>query len=247
MEIKAKCLIVDDEPLAIEVLKSHLGKLHSIEIAGTAGDAIEAFDFLNKQKVDLMFLDIHMPEMKGTELIKALKNPPAVIFTTAYREYALEGFDLNVIDYLLKPISFPRFMQAVEKFFAVFNSAPEISLHNQDESKEFLYLREKNLIHKIPLNEIICAESMGDNLTIYTDKREITCRMTISSLEKQLPADEFIRIHRSFIVSVKHITSFSPVSVFIGKKSFSIGPSYRESVLKKLHLNDDLTAGNVMN
>ncbi len=244
MEPKAKCLIVDDEPLAIEVLKSHLGKLNSIEIAGTAGDAIEAFDFLNKQKVDLMFLDIHMPEMKGTDLIKALKKPPAVIFTTAYREYALEGFDLNVIDYLLKPISFVRFMQAVEKFFAVFNPAPEISLHHQDESEEFLYLREKNLIHKIPLNEIIYAESMGDNLTIYTSDREITSRITISAVEKLLPGKDFIRIHRSFIVSLKHITSFSPVSVYIGKKSFSIGPSYRETVLEKLDLNGDRKAGN---
>lgn len=245
MEPKAKCLIVDDEPLAIEVLKSHLGKLNSIEIVGTAGDAVEAFDFLNKHRVDLMFLDIHMPEMKGTELIKALKKPPAVIFTTAYREYALEGFDLNVIDYLLKPISFVRFMQAVEKFFAVFNPAPEISLHHQGESEEFLYLREKNLIHKIPLKEIIYAESMGDNLTIYTSDREITSRITISSVEKLLPEKDFIRIHRSFIVSLKHITSFSPVSVFIGKKSFSIGTSYRDSVFEKLDLNGDWKGGNV--
>jgi DNA-binding LytR/AlgR family response regulator len=246
MESKAKCLIVDDEPLAIQVLKSHLSKLNSIEIAGTAGDAIEAFDFLNKHKIDLMFLDIHMPEMKGTELIKALKNPPAVIFTTAYREYALEGFDLNVIDYLLKPISFTRFMQAVEKFFAVFNLSAEVSLHEKGTSEEYLYLREKNRIHKIPLHEIIYAESMGDNLTIYTSDREITCRVTLSSVEQLLPEKDFIRIHRSFIVSLKRITSFSPVNVFIGKKSFSIGPSYRESVLKKLDLNDDLKGGNVM-
>lgn len=238
MEAKAKCLIVDDEPLAIEVLKSHLGKLNSIEIAGTAGDAIEAFDFLNKNRVDLIFLDIHMPEMKGTELIKALKNPPAVILTTAYREYALEGFDLNVIDYLLKPISFGRFMQAIEKFFAVFNPVAEVALHQRGTSEECLYLREKNIIHKIPLHEIIYAESMGDNLTIYTSDREITSRITISAVEKLLPEKDFIRIHRSFIVSLKHITSFSPVNVFIGKKSFSIGPSYRETVLEKLDFID---------
>lgn len=234
MEAKAKCLIVDDEPLAIEVLKSHLGKLSSIEIAGTAGDAIEAFDFLNKNKIDLMFLDIHMPEMKGTDLVKALKNPPAVIFTTAYREYALEGFDLNVVDYLLKPISFGRFMQAVEKFFLLYRNENAISIHKEGTSEEYLYLREKNIVHKIPLDEILYAESMGDNLTIYTNSREITSRITISSVEKLLPENQFLRIHRSFIVSVKHITSFSPVSVFIGKKMFSIGSSYRESVFKKL-------------
>jgi DNA-binding LytR/AlgR family response regulator len=192
METKAKCLIVDDEPLAIEVLKSHLGKLSSIEIAGTAGDAIEAFGFLNKHKVDLMFLDIHMPEMKGTDLIKALKNPPAVILTTAYREYALEGFDLNVVDYLLKPISFGRFMQAVEKFFMLYHNEDGISLQKQGTSEEHLYLREKKVIHKIPLNEIIYAESMGDNLTIYAKEREITCRITLSSVERLLPESRFL-------------------------------------------------------
>lgn len=236
--MKAKCLIVDDEPLAIEVLKSHLGKLESIEISGTANDAISAFEFLNTNKVDLMFLDIHMPEMKGTDLIKTLKNPPAVILTTAYREYALEGFDLNVLDYLLKPISFARLMQAVEKFFAQFNLEGEITLHQKGSSDEFLYLREKNVIHKIPLSEIVYAESMGDNLTIYTDTRAITSRTTISSVEKLLPEDEFLRIHRSFIVSLKHITSFSPVSVFVGKKEFPVGTSYRAMVFEKLDFKD---------
>jgi len=238
METKAQCLIVDDEPLAIEVIKSHLGKLGSLEIAGTASDAINAFDFLNKHKVDLMFLDIHMPGMKGTELIKSLKNPPAVILTTAYREYALEGFDLNVLDYLLKPISFGRFMQAVEKFFAFYNVEGEISLQRNGTNDESLYLREKNLIHKIPLSEIVYAESMGDNLTINTHGRVVTTRTTISSVEKLLPENGFIRIHRSFIVSLKHITSFSPVSIFIGKKEFPIGTSYKANVFEKLDYKD---------
>lgn len=192
-----------------------------------------------------MFLDIHMPEMKGTELIKALKNPPAVIFTTAYREYALEGFDLNVIDYLLKPISFARFMQAIEKFFTVFNPSAEVSLHEKGTSEEYLYLREKNRIHKIPLHEIIYAESMGDNLTISTSDREITCRITLSAVEQLLPEKDFIRIHRSFIISVRHITSFSPVNVYVGKKTFPIGTSYKEAVFEKLDLNDDWKGGNV--
>ncbi len=238
METKAQCLIVDDEPLAIEVLKSHLGKLDSIEIAGTASDAIIAFDFLNTHKVDLMFLDINMPEMKGTELIKSLKNPPAVVLTTAYREYAPEGFDLNVLDYLLKPISFGRFMQAVEKFFVIYNNDNEISLHLKGTSDEFLYLREKNLIHKIPLTEIVYAESMGDNLTIHTNDRVITSRTTISSVEKLLPENGFLRIHRSYIVSLKHITSFSPVSVYIGMREFPIGSSYKNNVFDKLDYKD---------
>ncbi len=234
METKIQCLIVDDEPLAIEVLKSHLSKLNSIEIAGTAGDAIEAFDFLNKHKVDLMFLDIHMPEMKGTELVKSLKYPPSVILTTAYREYALEGFDLNVLDYLLKPISFNRFMQAIEKFFASYYRDNEVFLHKKGTNEEFLYLREKNTIHKIPLSDIIYAESMGDNLTITMGDRIITSRCTISSVEKVLAENGFLRIHRSYIVSVNRITSFSPVSIFIGTKEFPIGSSYKDNVFGQL-------------
>lgn len=241
MERKPKCLIVDDEPLAREVLKAHLGKIDSIEIAGTAGDAIEAFDFLNKHKIDLLFLDIHMPEMKGTELIKNLKNPPAVVLTTAHRQYALEGYDLNVLDYLLKPISFQRFLQTIEKFFAGINTEEEVTIHKRGNSEEFLYMREKNLIHKIQVNEIVYLESMGDNLTIHTIDRDITSRATISSIENLLPADEFIRIHRSFIVSVKNITSFSPTSVFIGKKEFPIGSSYRTKVLEDLDYQEFLS------
>ncbi|SFE72800.1 LytR/AlgR family response regulator transcription factor [Sunxiuqinia elliptica] len=238
MEKKVRCLIVDDEPLAIEVLKAHISKLDSIEIAGTASDAVEAFDFLNKNRVDLMFLDINMPEMKGTELVKSLKHPPQVIFTTAYREYAIEGYELNVVDYLLKPISFLRFMQAVEKFFFVYNNSngddDAVSIHRRNNSEEFLYMREKNMIHKIPVSDVIYVESMGDNLTIYTDDRTVTCRCTISSVQKLLSEADFVRIHRSFIVAIKEITSFSPVSIFIGKKEFSIGSSYRSNVLEVL-------------
>lgn len=237
MKPLVECLIVDDEPLAVEVLKSHISKLDSLEITGVANDAFEAFDFLNKQKVDLMFLDIHMPAMKGTDLLKTLKNPPSVVLTTAYREYALEGFDLNVLDYLLKPISFERFLQAVEKFNTNINKEAEITLHNRGTSEEFLYLREKNLIHKIPLKKIVYAESMGDYATIHTIDSKITNRCTISSLEKVLSENGFLRIHRSYIVSLFRITSFSPTSVYIEKNEFPIGTSYKKAVFDHLDFN----------
>ncbi|QGY43052.1 response regulator [Maribellus comscasis] len=237
MDKKAKCLIVDDEPLAIEVLKTHLSKIDSIEIAGTACDAYDAFNFLAQNKVDLMFLDIHMPEMKGTELIKTLKNPPHVILTTAHRQYALQGYDLNVLDYLLKPISFERFMQAIDKFNAFFVSGSEVSVHRKGTNEAFLYLREKNIIHKIPVSEIVFTESMGDNLKVVTENREINIRYTISSISDILPSDDFLRIHRSFIVALGRITSFSPVSIYIGEKEFPIGTSYKEAVFKRLDYN----------
>jgi DNA-binding LytR/AlgR family response regulator len=182
-----------------------------------------------------MFLDIHMPEMKGTELLKSLKNPPAVIFTTAYRQYALEGYDLNVLDYLVKPISFGRLTQAIEKFFTYHIQADGISLRATDIKDEFLYLQESSIIHKIPLSEIVFAESMGDNLTFYLNDRKITRRCTISSVEKFLSRNGFLRIHRSYIISLNRITSIGPVSVFIGKKELPIGKTYRNSVLDQLN------------
>jgi len=234
MKTKVQCLIVDDEPLAIKLLMIHLSKLGTIEIAGTVENASEAIDFLHTHKVDLMFLDIHMPEMKGTELLRSLKNPPAVIFTTAYRQYALEGYDLNVLDYLVKPISFVRLTQAIEKFFAYRIQANSNFLGNAEKNEEFLYVQENSIIHKIPLTEIVFAESMGDNLTFYLNDREITRRCTISSVEKFLSENGFLRIHRSYIVSLRHITSFGPVSVFLGKKELPIGTTYRKNVLEQL-------------
>jgi len=234
MKRKVQCLIVDDEPLAIKLLTMHLSRFDSIKIAGAVEDAVEAIDFLNTHKVDLMFLDIHMPEMKGTELLRSLKNPPAVIFTTAYRQYALEGFDLNALDYLVKPISFGRLTQAIEKFFAAHHTEA-IPTPNTDIKDEFLYLQEGSIIHKIPLIEIVYAESMGDNLTFYLVDKKITKRCTISSVEKFLARNGFLRIHRSYIVSLKRITSIGPVSIFIENKEFSIGKTYRESVLEQLN------------
>lgn len=237
---KIQCIIVDDEPLAIEVLKSHLTKIDSLELVGKCSDAFEAFDLLQKKQVDLMFLDIHMPEMKGTDLVKTLKNPPAVVLTTAHREYAIESYDLNVLDYLLKPISFERFLQAIEKYSQQRVVVDEVSIHKDNGDQEYIYLREKNVIHKIPVSEIVYIESFGDYLKLHTTDREIKSRCTISSIEKTLPDNEFIRIHRSFLIRINQITSFSPVMVAIGKKEFPIGTSYRKKTFEKLDYNSFL-------
>lgn len=237
---KTKCIIVDDEPLAIEVLKSHIQKIDGLDIVGTCSDAIEAFDFLHKNEVDLMFLDINMPEMKGTDLVKTLQNPPTVVFTTAHREYAIESYNLNVLDYLLKPISFKRFLQTIEKFKQQNVVVSEVTFHKNNDSKEYVYLREKNVIHKIPVSEIIYVESFGDYLQVHTQDREIKSRCTISAVEKALPGKDFIRIHRSFLIAIHQIQSFSPVMVKIGDREFSIGSRYREIVFKKLDYNSFL-------
>lgn len=237
---KTKCILVDDEPLAIEVLKSHIQKIEALEIVGTCSDAIEAYDFLHKNKVDLMFLDINMPEMKGTDLVKTLKNPPTVVFTTAHREYAIESYNLNVLDYLLKPISFGRFLQTIEKYNQQKLGLSEVSFHKSNGDDEYIYLREKNVIHKIPISEVIYVESFGDYLQLYTSNRQIKSRCTISAVEKALPEKDFIRIHRSFLVAISKIQSFSPVMISIGEREFSIGSRYRESIFEKLDYNSSL-------
>ncbi len=234
--MKTKCLIVDDEPLAIEVIENHLSKIEQLELVGTCKNAFEVYNFLQENKVDLLFLDIHMPEMKGTDLIKNLKNPPKVILTTAYREYALESYELNVLDYLLKPISFDRFMQAINKYFDSATASSDISFHaNKAKDDSFIYVREKNQVHKILTSKIKFIESISDYVKIHSSTQKITIRYTISSIEKMLSDVEFIRIHRSFIINKKYITKFTAHSIFIEEKEFPIGPSYKKEVFNSLN------------
>lgn len=234
--MKTKCLIVDDEPLAMEVLQSHIEKLDHFEVSGTCKNAFEAINFLQRHKVDLLFLDINMPEMKGTDLIKNMHHLPRVIFTTAYREYALEGYDLNVLDYLLKPISFERFMQAISKYQDTVTDSSDITLHYSSEPAEtFVYVREKHQVHKILTDNITMIESVGDYIKIHTCGQHIVVRNTIAAMNEMLNEQHFLRIHRSFIVSLRSITSFTANSVFIGKKELPIGPSYKKEIFKRLN------------
>lgn len=234
--MNTKCLIVDDEPLAAEVIKNHIAKFKNLELAGVCRDAFEALNFLNNHKVDLMILDINMPEMKGTDLIKNLANPPKVILTTAYREYALEGYELNVVDYLLKPVPFERFMKSIDKFQALIRPQQnDITYHSNKKTEEgYIYVQEKNMVHKILTKNILCVESLGDYVKILNTGKNITIRYTIRAFEKLLPESNFIRIHRSFIVNIDHIVSFTTHSVFIGDKELPIGPVYRGNVFKVL-------------
>lgn len=235
--MKTKCLIVDDEPLAIEVIENHISKIDQLEVIGKCNNAFEVYNFLREKKVDLMFCDINMPEMKGTELVKNLKNPPKVIFTTAYREYAIESYELNVLDYLLKPIPFDRFLQAVNKYFETSTASDDISLHvsNSKQEEKFIYVREKNQVHKIVTNNIRYIESMSDYVKIYSNNQKVTIRYTISSIEKMLSDQEFIRIHRSFLVNINFITKFTSHSVYIEDNEFPIGPSYKKQVFTALN------------
>jgi two-component system LytT family response regulator len=227
--MKYSCIIVDDEPLAIEVIKTHAINIGIFNIAGECSNAIEAFQILSSRKVDLMFLDIQMPGIKGTDFLKSLVNPPKVILTTAYRDYAYEGYELNVVDYLLKPIPYDRFIRAVDKFL---NSESGKLADAADD--KFIYLGINKKIHKIQIDDIIYAESIKDYLTIHTVSGDIVAKHTISAFESLLPEKKFVRIHRSFIVSTDRIKGFNAQFIDIGNKELPIGPNFQSKVFEKL-------------
>ena len=233
--MKTRCLIVDDEPLAIEVIESYLKKLNDTDIVAKCSSALEAFEILQKKNIDLIFLDIQMPELTGLEFLKSIKNPPKIIFTTAHRKYAVEGFELDVVDYLLKPISFERFLKALEKYYKSTESDFKVISDKDSSENDFIYVKENKKAVKILFKEILYVESLKDYVVIHTDTKKVISKIPISTLEEQLPAGKFLRIHRSFIVSVSKIDAFTSYSIEIGKKELTIGRTYKNSVLKELN------------
>ncbi|MDB5221958.1 MAG: DNA-binding response regulator [Chitinophagaceae bacterium] len=233
---KIVCLAVDDEPPALEVMKKFITSVHSLELAGTCADAIEAINFLQKKTVDLIFLDIKMPELLGTDFIRALKNPPKVIFTTAYRKYAIEGFELDAVDYLLKPISFDRFLKAVSKIMQTPLSETRVEDEMQNKrSNGFISFRSDRKMIKVVLDDILYIESIKDYIKVITTTGIIITKQSISSVEEMLPNEMFIRIHRSYIVSMNKIESYNHELVWIAKQELPISRMYRhevEAVLK---------------
>ncbi|WP_411766948.1 LytR/AlgR family response regulator transcription factor [Winogradskyella sp. A3E31] len=227
------CIIVDDEAIAREVISTHLKKLNTIEIVAECSNAIEALAVINKEKVDLIFLDIHMPEISGISFAKSINTDIKIIFTTAFRDYAIEGFELRAVDYLLKPISFDRLFKAVTTYFDVYNPA-QLSTNHISENDTFLFVRSDRKMVKIDHDSIYYVESYSDYIKINTTNGLIVTRETISSIEAKLPKPQFIRIHRSYIVSVNYIDSFTNEYVSINSKSFTISRSYKAEVLKLL-------------
>jgi len=233
--MKTKCIIIDDEPLAIEVIESHLNNFQDIEIVAKCHNAIEAFNIIKQKQVDLIFLDIQMPQITGIDFLKTLTNPPKVILTTAYREYALEGYELDVVDYLLKPVSLERFMKAIDKYYQVAKSDLFVfGAKSESHSDPFLYVKSERKIQKIFLNEITYVESLKDYIQIYTKTKSILTKNKISHFEEKLPPDKFVRIHKSFIISLSKIDAFTANSIEIGKKELPIGRSYKKKVLSVL-------------
>jgi len=229
--MKYKCIIVDDEPLARELIASHLANFESFELIDSFENALQAYSHLEKNTVDLIFLDIEMPLLKGNDFLKKLKNPPKVIFTTAYREYAIEGYELNVIDYLLKPITFDRFFVSIEKFKQLQVSKKEINSTNDDH----LFVASANKNIKIVFDEILYIESLKDYITIHLENnKSYHIKQNISVFEKMLSTG-FVRIHRSFIINTKKLNAYSKNEIEINHLEIPIGNSYKENWLNYLN------------
>lgn len=229
--MKIKCLVVDDEPLAIRLIEKHIAKIDNLEVVATCNTALKAFEILNLQKIDLMFLDIKMPNITGIEFLKNLKNPPKTILTTAYRDYALEGYDLGVVDYLLKPITFERFFKAVDKFLSAKSSSIEVK-SKESVPDEFILVKSGIKNYKINTNDIIYIESLKDYIKINTTgDKNITSKYKIGDIQQELNQDNFLRIHRSFIINTSKITSFTLNEIEVGGIEIPIGASYKDDVL----------------
>ena len=235
---KIKCLVIDDELPAREILKKHITDVEALELSGTCANAVEAISFLKDNRVDLLFLDIQMPHLLGTNFLRTLKNPPKVIFTTAYRKYAVEGFELDAVDFLLKPISFERFLKGVNKILQLSladNSGRTTQTENYSESTPpFLYFRTNRKMVKVLFNEILYIEGLNDYIKIVTNTKPIITKHLLASLEEMLPPSEFVRIHKSFIVAINKIESFNTDSVEIARNEIPIGRSYKLNVNKIL-------------
>jgi len=234
--MKTRCLLVDDEPLAIRLLENHISKIDSLEVVGTCNNAIKALEILKKEQVDLLFLDIKMPNITGLEFLKTLKTSPKTIITTAYREYALEGYDLDILDYLLKPITFERFFRAIERFFRDEKGSSSIPANNDEPIEELILVKSGNKYHKINFNDIVYIESLKDYILIHTNAKEIRTKYKISDFEKELAQKSFLRVHRSYIVNLKKITAYTPNDIELGLIEVPIGVSYKEKVYSYLRI-----------
>ncbi|MET3877311.1 LytTR family DNA-binding domain-containing protein [Chitinophaga sp. OAE865] len=234
-----RTLIVDDEPHAVDVIKRYLQQVPELELVAAYPNAIQAFQELKKNKIDLILLDINMPGLSGTDLIRSLQHPPMVIFTTAYQEYAIEGFDLNATDYLLKPISFDRFLRAVDKVMNLTKPKtiypPEHDITQPAAQPFYIYLRVDRQVIKIDTEEIRWIESDKDYIKVITKKSTYVTKQKISAMENLLPISAFLRIHRSFIIPLNKVEGYNPNYLVVDNKRIPIGRNYKQICAEKFN------------
>jgi DNA-binding LytR/AlgR family response regulator len=234
--MKLRCLLIDDEPPALKVLASYISAINGLEIAGQCRNAIEALDVLHQKMVDVIFLDIKMPRLLGTEFLKNLSHPPKVIFVTAYREYAVDGFELDAVDYLVKPVSFERFFKAITKLNRLMGRETSVMITNDaPDPGAFVYLKVDRDMKKVFVNDIVYIESWKDYVKIFlAEGKNLLAKQSISAMENLLSEHKFVRVHRSFMVSLDKISGYNSLSVQLSELEIPIGRLYKQSVMEKL-------------
>lgn len=226
-----KCLIVDDEPQAHEVLKAHITLVPSLEWSGSCFNALDAMGVLREKTIDILFLDIQMPRLIGIELLKTIQVPPKTVLVTAYREFAMDGFELGVVDYLLKPVAFERFLKAINK--AIPSFGPDRTA-GQTPSGKYLYFRVNRKMVKVWLHDILYVESLKDYVKLVTHQGTLITKISLSGLMEMLPESDFLQVHRSFLVAVGHVDAYAADSLRVGKAEVPVGPLYKNLLRSRM-------------
>jgi len=234
--MKLRCLLIDDEPPALKILASYISNMNGMEIVGQCKNALEALDVLNQHTVDVIFLDIKMPKILGTEFLKNLSHPPKVIFVTAYRDYAVEGYELDAVDYLVKPVSFERFFKAITKLNRMMGKETiSTSVDYKSNPEAFVYLKVDKDMKKIFVNDIIYIESWKDYIKLFlVNGKNLVVKQTITAMENLLSEHKFMRVHRSYMVSINKISGYNGIAVQLETKEIPIGRLYKQVVMEKL-------------
>jgi len=233
--MQLKCLIVDDEVLAQNVIEKYISNIPTLKLSGKCDNAIEAISFLHSNPVDLLFLDLNMPELSGLEMLKTLSNPPKVILTTAYTEYALESYEYGVVDYLLKPIKLERFIKAVNKVVEQFVSPSEAVQEIDAAKTQSIFIKEDQVTYQIDLDDILLVEAYGNYLKIHTKSKVYVTRDTMHDMEEKLPETLFLRIHKSFIIAISKVESISGNRVFLNQQEIPVGEMYKMVLKQKIN------------
>jgi DNA-binding LytR/AlgR family response regulator len=234
--MKLRCLLIDDEPPALKVLESYISQINGVEIVAQCKNALEALDVLENKTVDLMFLDIKMPKILGTDFLKNLSHPPKVIFVTAYRDYAMDGYELDAVDFLVKPVSFERFLKAITKVKRMMGHETVSPVNDHTFNTDaFVYLKVDKSMQKVYVDDILYIESWKDYIKVFLKTgKNVLVKQSISAMENLLSDHKFLRVHRSFIVSVDKITGYNALSVQVNSTDIPIGRLYKQALMKIL-------------
>ncbi|MGZ3942238.1 MAG: LytR/AlgR family response regulator transcription factor [Bacteroidia bacterium] len=230
-----KCIIADDNKMSREMVKQLIDQVDFLELKAECENPVEAYNILKKEEIDLVFLDVEMPGMTGIELIKNLEKRPIVILITAKKDYAVEAFELNVADYIIKPVTLPRFMAAVERAKELFESRDQ-KFEVTGKEKDYIFVRSNSLLTKVKIKDIIYVQALGDYVNIFTPEKRLTVHITLKGMEEKLPQDKFYRLHRSYLTALHHIDNIEEGTAYIGKHPLPIGEQYKKELLRKINL-----------